>query len=287
MIAAETSRQSLVEHCRSRLREGQAELRQSFLVKEDAPHLLRARCALVDDVLGELWQALALPPTLTLLAVGGYGRGELYPASDVDILLLLPATPDPELTSQVESAVALFYDIGLEIAPSVRTVAECAQAAAGDLTICTALLEARLLSGDGGLFTEVCRQLRAGLDAQSFFDAKRMEQEERHRRYQDSPYNLEPTPRKLPAACAICRPSSGSPALPASATPGRISHGTASSPAMKKSSSCAALASCSVCAATCTCMSAGARTACSSTIRPRSPAAWVSCRPQPVWPASG
>ena len=198
MIAAETSRQSLVEHCRSRLREGQAELRQSFLVKEDAPHLLRARCALVDDVLGELWQALALPPTLTLLAVGGYGRGELYPASDVDILLLLPATPDPELTSQVESAVALFYDIGLEIAPSVRTVAECAQAAAGDLTICTALLEARLLSGDGGLFTEVCRQLRAGLDAQSFFDAKRMEQEERHRRYQDSPYNLEPNCKEAP-----------------------------------------------------------------------------------------
>lgn len=80
----------------------------------------------------------------------------------------------------------------------MRTVAECAQAAAGDLTICTALLEARLLTGDRRLFTEVCRELREGLDAQSFFDAKRMEQEERHRRYQDSPYSLEPNCKEAP-----------------------------------------------------------------------------------------
>lgn len=79
MITAATGRQSLVEQCRSRLREGQSELRQRFLDNEDAPQLLQARCALVDAVLGDLWQALALPPELTLLAVGGYGRGELYP----------------------------------------------------------------------------------------------------------------------------------------------------------------------------------------------------------------
>ncbi|EXI73661.1 MAG TPA: [protein-PII] uridylyltransferase [Candidatus Accumulibacter phosphatis] len=198
MITAEASRQFLVESCRSRLRAGQAELRRDFLADDDALRLLRARCRLVDEVFGDLWQALSLPPALALLAVGGYGRGELYPASDVDILLLLPATPDAAMTSQIEFAVALFYDIGLEIAPSVRTVAECAQAAAGDLTICTALLEARLLAGDDSLFAEVCRQLREMLDAQSFFDAKRMEQDERHRRYQDSPYSLEPNCKEAP-----------------------------------------------------------------------------------------
>ena len=198
MSTVETSRQSLVEHCRTRLRTGQSELRQRFLADDDAPYLLQARCALVDAVLGDLWQALSLPPELALLAVGGYGRGELFPASDVDILLLLPATPDADLTSRIEFAVALSYDIGLEIAPSVRTVAECAQAAAGDLTICTALLEARLLTGSDALFAEVGRQLREALDAQTFFDAKRMEQEERHRRFQDSPYALEPNCKEAP-----------------------------------------------------------------------------------------
>ncbi|MCM8611838.1 [protein-PII] uridylyltransferase [Accumulibacter sp.] len=198
MIMGETGRQSLVERSRSRLRTGQSELRQRFLDDDDAPYLLQARCALVDEVLRDLWQALSLPPEMALLAVGGYGRGELYPASDVDVLLLLPAVAGPELTSRVEFAVALFYDIGLEIAPSVRTVAECSQAAADDLTICTALLEARPLTGDGTLFAEACRQLRDGLDRGTFFDAKRMEQEERHRRYQDSPYALEPNCKEAP-----------------------------------------------------------------------------------------
>jgi len=198
MIMGETDRQSLVERSRLRLRTGQSELRQRFLDDDDAPYLLRARCALVDEVLCDLWQALFLAPEMALLAVGGYGRGELYPASDVDILLLLPAVPGADLTSRVEFAVALFYDIGLEIAPSVRTVADCAQAAADDLTICTALLEARPLTGDGAPFAEVCRKLREGLDRGTFFDAKRMEQEERHRRYQDSPYALEPNCKEAP-----------------------------------------------------------------------------------------
>ncbi len=194
----ETGRQTLVERSRSWLRTGQSELRQRFLDDDDAPYLLQARCALVNEVLRDLWQALSLPPEVALLAVGGYGRGELYPASDVDILLLLPAAPGPDLTSRVEFAVALFYDIGIEIAPSVRTVAECTQAAANDLTICTALLEARPLTGDGALLAEVCRKLRDGLDRGTFFDAKRMEQEERHRRYQDSPYALEPNCKEAP-----------------------------------------------------------------------------------------
>jgi len=163
-----------------------------------AARLLRERCQLVDDVLCDLWRELGLPAALSLVAVGGYGRGELYPYSDVDILLLLPEPPDAELTCQLEAAIALFYDIGLEIAPSVRTPAECSQAAAGDLTVQTALLEARLLTGNGELFVQTCRQLRDRLDAPAFFEAKRMEQEERHRRYQDSPYSLEPNCKEAP-----------------------------------------------------------------------------------------
>ncbi|HRF11851.1 MAG TPA: [protein-PII] uridylyltransferase [Candidatus Accumulibacter phosphatis] len=191
-------RSALVAGCRSRLQAGQSMLRERHPGEGDAARLLRERCQLVDEVLCDLWQALALPVSLALVAVGGYGRGELYPASDVDILLLLPQTPDQVLTARLERAVALFYDIGLDIAPSVRTVEECTHTAAADLTIQTALLEARLLAGNSELFQEACIELKGNLDPRAFFEAKRMEQEERHRRFQDSPYSLEPNCKEAP-----------------------------------------------------------------------------------------
>ena len=198
MDTATLDRPALVAHCRSRLQSGQATIRQRYLADADAPRLLHERCRLVDEVLGELWQALDLPASLALLAVGGYGRGELYPASDVDVLFLLPEPPDAALTPQLEHSIALFYDIGLDMAPSVRTVAECVQAASDDLTIQTALLETRLLAGSRTPFEQVCAEVRSHLDPQAFFEAKRMEQEERHRRYQDSPYSLEPNCKEAP-----------------------------------------------------------------------------------------
>jgi len=159
---------------------------------------LGERCQLIDDVFRDLWQALALPASLALVAVGGYGRGELYPASDVDLLLLLPASPDEGLTEKLEQAVALFFDIGLEVAPSVRTVDECCQAASDDLTIQTALLEARLLAGNAALFQEFIVARQKNIDPRAFFEAKRKEQDERHLRFQHSPYSLEPNCKEAP-----------------------------------------------------------------------------------------
>ncbi|MCM8595782.1 [protein-PII] uridylyltransferase [Accumulibacter sp.] len=190
--------QPAIADCRCHLRAGQATLRERYLADGDARRLLEQRCELVDDVLRKFWQLLDLPASLALVAVGGYGRGELYPASDVDILLLLPDPPDGELTRRLEQAVTACYDLGLEIAPSVRTIAECVHAARDDLTIQTALLEARLLAGNLAAFREVCAQIRAALDPVVFFEAKKMEQEERHRRYQDSPYSLEPNCKEAP-----------------------------------------------------------------------------------------
>jgi len=201
MIGMDTAildHQTLVVRCRSRLQSGQATIRDRFLDEGDAPRLLRERCHLVDEGLCDLWHGLELPRSLSLVAVGGYGRGELYPASDVDILLLLPEPPDDVLTAQLERAIALVYDIGLEIAPSVRTVAECSHAAAADLTIQTALLEARLLAGSSTTFQEVCAELKENLNPQIFFEAKQIEQEERHRRFQDSPFSLEPNCKEAP-----------------------------------------------------------------------------------------
>ncbi|WP_300340596.1 [protein-PII] uridylyltransferase [Accumulibacter sp.] len=198
MDAETVDLQTLVARYRSRLQLGQTTIRERYLADGDAPRLLRERCRLIDEVLCDLWQALHLPVSLALLAVGGYGRGELYPASDVDLLLLLPEPPGDALIPQLERAVTLCYDIGLEVAPSVRTVGECADAAAGDLTIQTALIEARLLVGSEELFDEFSAELEKVLDPHTFFEAKRSEQDERHLRFDDTPYSLEPNCKESP-----------------------------------------------------------------------------------------
>ena len=98
-----TARSALLARYKSKLMEGQKAIRSSYQANPDAPHLLHERCRLIDEVLCELWSELKFPASLTLIAVGGYGRGELYPASDVDLLLLLPKAPGAALTTQLES----------------------------------------------------------------------------------------------------------------------------------------------------------------------------------------
>ena len=107
---------------RSEVKAGQQALRESYALTNDAQDLLRTRCRQVDDVLTRLWAGLDFPATLTLAAVGGYGRGELYPSSDIDLLILLPHEPDAALQERLERLVGHFWDIGLEIGHSVRTV---------------------------------------------------------------------------------------------------------------------------------------------------------------------
>ncbi|MBI2309178.1 MAG: [protein-PII] uridylyltransferase [Rhodocyclales bacterium] len=192
------SRAALVTRFRGQLQEGQKTLRERYLTGADAAAMLTGRSALIDDVLSELWQAQGFPAGLALVAVGGYGRGELYPASDVDLLILLPGEPDAALTAQLEAMVGLFWDIGLEIGHSVRTPDECLAEAAGDITIQTALIEARLLTGNRALFDDFARCLHESLDAQAFFKAKRIEQDERYLRYQDTPFSLEPNIKESP-----------------------------------------------------------------------------------------
>ena len=150
--------------CKTRLQDEQARLKQRFLETSDSLALLQARSRLVDEVLCECWQALEIPPTLALLATGGYGRGELWPASDIDLLLLLPEKPDEALTSHLEALIGLFWDIGLEIAHSVRTPEECLRDAARDLTMQTALVESRLLTGDAALAEAFLEAFRAQID---------------------------------------------------------------------------------------------------------------------------
>ena len=192
------ARSSLLARYKSRLQSGQAAVCERYLAAGDTGLLLGERSALVDDVLRDLWRELQFPDTLTLAAVGGYGRGQLWPASDIDLLLLLPEPPDAALAEQLEQVVGLFWDIGLEIGHSVRTVEDCIEEAAGDLTVQTALVEARRLTGSESLFARFSTQFRKILDPQTFFQSKRMEQEERYRRFHDSPYSLEPNCKESP-----------------------------------------------------------------------------------------
>ena len=183
---------------RNEVKVGQEALHKDYVQTNDAAALLANRCRMVDGVLTRLWSSLDFPASLTLAAVGGYGRGELYPASDIDLLILLPQEPGAAVQERLETLVGNFWDIGLEIGHSVRTIQECLDTAAGDITVQTALLESRLLTGNQDLFTVFEKRLRGNLDPLVFFERKRLEQQERHLRYNETPYSLEPNFKEAP-----------------------------------------------------------------------------------------
>ncbi|WP_019141080.1 [protein-PII] uridylyltransferase [Noviherbaspirillum massiliense] len=152
----------------------------------------------VDAALIDAWRAFDLPRDAALVAVGGYGRGELFPYSDVDVLILLPSPPDAELQGKLEELVQLFWDIGLQLGHSIRTVDECLSESAADITVQTSLLEARLLTGNRKLFHHLQECFDAAMDAQAFFQAKVLEMRQRHAKYEDTPYSLEPNCKESP-----------------------------------------------------------------------------------------
>ena len=153
-----------------------------------------------DQLLTQFWSDCGLNNDATLLAVGGYGRNSLFPYSDIDILILLPTNPElaQSLSKKVEQYVASCWDAGLEIASSVRTVAECISESEQDITVRTSLLEARFICGKKSLLKEFTKAFEAAMDPKAFFQAKLAEQIQRHYKYQDTPYSLEPNCKESP-----------------------------------------------------------------------------------------
>ena len=164
--------------------------------------LLRKLSGLAGQLLQTLWQRAQLPDDMALVAVGGFGRDQLFPYSDVDVLLLMPDGMAPDagsaLRSRVEGFIGSCWDAGLEIGSSVRTVAECLAESAGDVTVQTSLLESRLVCGNAALFAEFQRQYRAQMDPQAFLVAKTLEMRQRHTKYENTPYSLEPNCKESP-----------------------------------------------------------------------------------------
>ncbi len=179
------------------LREDRMALEQSFQQHGKAARLLSAHSRLIDQYLLRVWQQLALPPQIALVAVGGYGRGELYPKSDIDLLILLDSEPDEILQQKLQQLIGMLWDIGLEVGHSIRTIAQCLNESA-DITVQTNLLEARLLIGDARLFGELKNVLHQYLDPRQFFLAKLHEQQQRHARFVETDFNLEPNLKESP-----------------------------------------------------------------------------------------
>jgi [protein-PII] uridylyltransferase len=190
--------QGLVAETRADLKEGQEWLRAAYDRTGSAGTYLRARARLVDGVLRNIWRRLEMPAEVALVAVGGYGRGELYPASDIDLLFLVPEGCDATHHPRLEPLIGLLWDIGLDIGHSVRNVAECVEEAEQDITVRTTLLEARRLAGSRKLCERLASRMAEDLDPVAFFKAKQLEQAERHGRFNDTPYSLEPNCKDSP-----------------------------------------------------------------------------------------
>ncbi len=160
--------------------------------------LLRGLRQSVDAVLTQAWNEAGLPPESALVGVGGYGRGELFPYSDVDVLILLHKAPDEETRRRLEEFVQMLWDLGLEIGSSIRTVDECLTESKADITVQTSLLEARLVTGNGALFEQLQRAYDVAMDPQAFFHAKISEMRQRHAKYEDTAFSLEPNCKESP-----------------------------------------------------------------------------------------
>ena len=188
---------------RERFRDGKAALIEHFRVARPtapaASRLIRGLTRHVDATLTELWRASAMPPGAALVAVGGYGRAELFPHSDVDVLVLLPpARAAGSARVAIEAFITACWDIGLEIGSSVRTVDECIAEGRRDVTVQTALLESRFVCGSRRVFAAFRVANTTAMDPKAFLVAKTLEMRQRHQKFEDTPYSLEPNCKESP-----------------------------------------------------------------------------------------
>lgn len=200
VFVAQLSGDNTIACCKNAISAANDYLHKRFHNGQETGDLLRLRAAFIDGLLGALWDQRDWgDATLALVAVGGYGRGELHPHSDIDILLLLGEGCE-HCEEELKDLLTLLWDIGLDLGHSVRTVAECVEKAQADITILTNLMEARVLRGPQSLMKEV-RKLTSPAQmwaSPEFFRAKLEEQRARHLKFADTEYNLEPNVKGSP-----------------------------------------------------------------------------------------
>ena len=190
----------IYEEIRGALAKVDENLKARFLASESVVGLVHARSNEIDKLLISLWSDNVKEPEAALVAVGGYGRGELHPRSDIDIMILVPQDASASCKESLSDFITCLWDIGLEIGHSVRNLTECEQEARADLVIATTLMESRLLIGPQSLFAEMQQLVESEnmWSSSVFFKEKKKEQIRRHRSYHDTAYNLEPNIKGSP-----------------------------------------------------------------------------------------
>jgi [protein-PII] uridylyltransferase len=171
-----------------------------FLEGEDIRSLIYERALFIDCILHYAWHQFRWPTQISLEAVGGYGRGELHPYSDIDLLILYHPDVFESCKENIEKFLTLLWDIGLEIGSSVRTIKQTIDIARTDITVATNVMESRTLVGDITLRQELLKATTPDKiwPSKEFFSAKYEEQLERHQKYNDTEYNLEPNIKNAP-----------------------------------------------------------------------------------------
>jgi len=187
-----------IQAWRNELKTQQNALETSFFLHKNTPQLLKKQSKLIDKLLKQVWLRANIHAGVALIAVGGYGREELFPYSDIDLLILLPNQHDYVLNEQIEAIIGQLWDIGLNVGHSVRTLEECLKEAAQDVTVQTNLLEARLLAGNKANYQLFVEATDALMQSAAFFAAKFKEQDNRHAKFNDTAYSLEPNIKESP-----------------------------------------------------------------------------------------
>jgi len=184
------------------LQQNYDDLRRQFDPQENVNQLLIKHSAFVDTVLSICWVHFLkqYASELSLIATGGYGRNELFPNSDIDILILMENSDTSAFQDNLSSFSNFLWDIGLKPGQCVRTIAECVETATEDQTVLTSLLETRLLFGNQALFNELTKTIASKKlwTSEDYFAAKMQEQESRYTKYHDTAYNLEPNVKEGP-----------------------------------------------------------------------------------------
>jgi len=189
---------SSLETLRAEYNERREQAIARFSTERKPVRLTSSLCSATDQLVRGIWQSAGLPEGWALLAVGGYGRGELFPHSDIDLLILIDSVPDTAATAALEKFVSLLWDSALAIGHSVRTLEECRRELIADVTVQTALMERRWLAGNQTIHTHLESVVAEGLTSYEYFKAKVQEMRQRHRKYENTPYSLEPNTKESP-----------------------------------------------------------------------------------------